>query len=61
MDGFVVTPVSPDPNDDYLLALALAGEADVLVTGDKRDLLSLGHHGRTRIMAASSFLTTYRS
>ena len=61
MDGLVVTPVSPIPNDDYLLALALAGQADVLVTGDKRDLLSLGHHGRTRIMAASSFLTTYRS
>lgn len=31
-------PVLRDPNDDYLLALAHAGEADAIVTGDK-DLL----------------------
>jgi putative PIN family toxin of toxin-antitoxin system len=27
--------VSPDPGDDYLVALALAAEANVLVSGDK--------------------------
>ncbi|HUN78383.1 MAG TPA: putative toxin-antitoxin system toxin component, PIN family [Solirubrobacteraceae bacterium] len=31
-------PVLRDPSDDYLLALAQAGEADAIVTGDK-DLL----------------------
>lgn len=31
-------PVLRDPNDDYLLALAQAGKADTIVTGDK-DLL----------------------
>lgn len=36
-------PVAPpavvrDPNDDYLIALAIAGNADAIVTGD-RDLL----------------------
>jgi len=43
---------SPDPNDDFLLALADAGEVDFLVTGDKSDLLSLAQHGKTRIVAA---------
>ena len=33
--------VTRDPKDDYLLAYALVGEADYLVTGDD-DLLSLG-------------------
>lgn len=36
----VVTPVSRDPKDDYLVALAVAVTADHLVTGDK-DLLAL--------------------
>ncbi len=32
---------SPDPDDNFLLALAQEGKADYLVTGDKSDLLSL--------------------
>lgn len=32
---------SPDPDDNFLLALAQDGKADYLVTGDKSDLLSL--------------------
>ena len=35
-----VVPVSRDPKDDYLVALAVSVEADHLVTGDK-DLLAL--------------------
>ena len=31
---------SPDPTDDFLLALSEAGKADYLVTGDKSGLLS---------------------
>jgi putative PIN family toxin of toxin-antitoxin system len=46
---------SPDPNDDYLLALAEAARADYLVTGDKSGLLALGSHGRTRIVSARNF------
>jgi predicted nucleic acid-binding protein len=30
---------SPDPGDDFLLALAEAGRADYLVTGDRSGLL----------------------
>ncbi len=33
--------VSEDPDDNPILATALAGKADFIVTGDKRDLLSL--------------------
>lgn len=33
--------VSPDPYDNYLLAMASAGHANTLITGDKRDLLLL--------------------
>lgn len=43
--------VSPDPNDDFLLAIAQAAAADYLVTGDKSDLLALGAHGHTRIVS----------
>ena len=32
---------SPDPKDDMILATAVAGQAELLVTGDKRDLLAL--------------------
>ncbi|MEZ0538896.1 putative toxin-antitoxin system toxin component, PIN family [Fibrella arboris] len=32
---------SPDPDDNYLLALAIDAEADYLVTGDKKHLLAL--------------------
>ena len=48
--------VSPDPNDDFLLAIAQAAAADYLVTGDKSDLLALGAHGRTRIVSARSMV-----
>jgi hypothetical protein len=46
---------SPDPNDDFLLAMSEAGEADYLVTGDKSGLLSLHRHKTTRIISASHF------
>ena len=45
-----------DPNDAFLLAMALSGEADYLVTGDHRaGLLQRGSHGRTRIVTPASF------
>ncbi len=33
--------LSPDPDDNVILATAIAGEADLLVTGDKSGLLEL--------------------
>jgi putative PIN family toxin of toxin-antitoxin system len=52
--------VCADPNDNYLLAMASAGAADFLVTGDKRDLLSLKAHEQTRIVTVREFLATNR-
>lgn len=46
---------SPDPNDDFLLALSEAGRADFLVAGDKGGLLSLRRHKATEIVSASAF------
>lgn len=51
--------VSPDPDDNYLLALAAAGAADFLVTGDKRDLLGLGIYQGTRIITVRDFLSMH--
>jgi putative PIN family toxin of toxin-antitoxin system len=46
---------SSDPDDDYLLALAEAGQADYLVTGDKSGLLGLGRHKSAKIITAREF------
>ncbi|MCL2636035.1 MAG: putative toxin-antitoxin system toxin component, PIN family [Betaproteobacteria bacterium] len=47
-----------DPNDAFLLAMALAGKADYLVTGDHRaGLLQRGSLGRTRIVTPATFCT----
>jgi putative PIN family toxin of toxin-antitoxin system len=48
-------PIAPDPKDSYLLAMAEAGHADFLVTGDK-DLLSLKHHKSTRIVTPAAMI-----
>lgn len=47
--------ISPDPWDDFLLAMCEVGDADYLVTGDKSGLLVLGRHKGTRIVSASDF------
>lgn len=36
-----VTPVSRDPKDDPIHAIGICGRADVIVSGDKRDMISL--------------------
>jgi len=45
-----------DPNDAFLLSMAIASDADYLVTGDHRaGLLQKGHVGRTRIVTPAVF------
>ncbi|MFT3802886.1 MAG: putative toxin-antitoxin system toxin component, PIN family [Burkholderiaceae bacterium] len=45
-----------DPNDEFLLAMACAGDADYLVTGDHcAGLLQRGSLGRTRIVVPAIF------
>jgi putative PIN family toxin of toxin-antitoxin system len=48
--------LSPDPWDNYLLATAEAGKADLLVTGDKADLLHLERHAGARIVTVRECL-----
>lgn len=50
----LVSPVCRDPDDDLVLATALAAGADVIVTGDK-DLLILDTHEGIRIRAPREF------
>ena len=58
VDKLPTVDVSRDPDDNYLLAIATAGSADFLLTGDKRDLLSLERHGSTRILTVRAFLSS---
>jgi hypothetical protein len=51
---------SPDPWDNFLLAAALAGRADYLVTGDKAGLLALGRIGQARIVTVRQFIVASR-
>lgn len=53
----VQTPVNVcrDPKDNFLLSLAVDGNADILLTGDK-DLLDLTKFGETIISTISDFL-----
>jgi putative PIN family toxin of toxin-antitoxin system len=50
---------SPDPTDDFLLAMSEGGKADYLVTGDKTGLLALAHHEGTRIVSAREFAALF--
>lgn len=47
---------SADPADNFLLAMAEAGRADYLVTGDKGGLLALKRHSGTRILSVREFV-----
>jgi len=45
-----------DPWDNYLLAMIEAGNADMLITGDKADLLILGKYAGAKIVTVREFL-----
>jgi len=49
-----------DPKDDYLIACALAGNSDFLVSGDK-DVLELKAVGKIRIVSAGQLLSLWDS
>ncbi len=56
--AFVVSPtdvpqvVPTDPDDDHFIAAAVAGQADLIASGDKRDLLPLGSFAGIPIITA---------
>ncbi|MEA3350518.1 MAG: putative toxin-antitoxin system toxin component, PIN family [Chloroflexota bacterium] len=49
-----IPAVTRDPKDDYLLAYALVGQADYLVSGDQ-DLLELHRAGKCQIVNPRAF------
>jgi predicted nucleic acid-binding protein len=53
--GLLPAPVSIDPDDDAVLACAVAAKADAIVSGD-RHLLSLGSYDGIPIMTAADLL-----
>lgn len=56
LDPLTISEETDDPDDAFLLQMALAGQADFLVTGDKRSgLLQRGSIARTRIVNAADF------
>ncbi len=56
LDQLISDVEADDPDDSFLLAMALAGDADYLVTGDRRaGLLQKGNLGRTRIVTPAAF------
>jgi uncharacterized protein len=56
LDKLPVINRSRDPGDNFLLAMAEAGAAEYLVTGDKRDVPALKKHGNTHIVKATDML-----
>ena len=50
---------SSDPKDDFILALAQAGGAHYVVTGDKSGLLALRQLAGAEILTAAQFVSRY--
>ena len=44
-----------DPNDDFIIQLAISGNSDFLITGDK-DILALERIGNCRFITISEFV-----
>ena len=54
------TGATPDPGDEMILECALAAEADLIVTGDRRHLLPLRQFRDTAIVSPTDFLRRVR-
>lgn len=50
--------IANDPDDDHVIAAAISANADLIITGDKRHLLSLRSHNGINIVSARQALDT---
>ncbi len=53
--------LSPDPKDNHILATAVSGGVDLIVSGDKRDMLALGEIENILIVTAREALERLRN
>ena len=53
---YTVFAVPHDPRDNHVLAAALEGNADFVVTDDRKHLLPLKHYHRIQIVSVPDFL-----
>lgn len=63
--GVVVTDLpeidlSPDQKDNPILAAGITGRADLIVSGDKKDMLALGHAGGIPIISPAEAIERLR-
>ena len=56
LETLPMVELSPDPDDNPVLAMAEASQAQYVVTGDKKDLLVLDPIEGTRIVTARQFV-----
>lgn len=55
-----VAKIAPDPDDDWVIATAVAANAELIVTGDK-PLLGVGSVGSIRIVSVAEALALMRA
>ena len=53
--------VPTDPDDDHVIAAAIAGTADLIASGDKRDLLALASYQGIEIVTARAAIERIQS
>jgi putative PIN family toxin of toxin-antitoxin system len=56
LDALPAVSLSPDPKDNPILAAAMAGKADLIVSGDKKHMLALGEVENIPIVTARDAL-----
>jgi uncharacterized protein len=56
-----VAAITGDPDDDRILAWAIAARADLLVTGDRKHLLPLREHCGVRLVTPQALLAELRA
>ena len=61
LDEIPVVNLSPDPKDNPILATAIAGKADLIISGDKKHILSLEHVEGIPVVTAREALERLRS